>query len=100
MSFDRDGPPLAIGGGCPSLADSGGDDAELHSSRTRSRTAVPWLFINLRPYLGNIFLSFFKLHHFFNYMAVILATYKKDYSNYILDLRIGINLNRDIGTDI
>ena len=40
VSFDRDGPPLAIGGGCPSLADSGGDDAELHSSRTRSRTAV------------------------------------------------------------
>ena len=35
------------------------------------------LFFNLRPYLGNIFLNFKKLHHFFNYMAVILATYEK-----------------------
>ena len=55
---------------------------------------------NLRPYLGNIFLILKKLQHFFNYMAVILATYRKDYSNYILDLRIRINLNRDIGIDI
>ena len=61
---------------------------------------VTLLNINLRPYLGNIFLILKKLHHFFNYMAVILATYRKDYSNYILDLRIRINLSRDIGIDI
>ena len=35
---------------------------------------------NLRPYLGNIFL--FKITTFFNFMAMILATYLK--KNYII----------------
>ena len=33
-------------------------------------------------------------------MAMILATYKKDYSNYILGLQLLVNLNRDLGTSI
>ena len=59
VSFDRDGPPLAIGGGCPSLADSGGDDAELHSSRTRSRTAVP--LVSSCPLHGRTFKITFNI---------------------------------------
>ena len=60
----------------------------------------PGYLLIFAPTWGIYFFLFLNYIIFFNYMAVILATYKKDYSNYILDLRIGINLNRDIGTDI